>query len=274
MLDGGPGDDVLQMSADDVWSSAFVCYNAGSPGHPGTGQIVPIVGMNRLFDVFIGGDGSDTLLGTSGDDVIALDDLYSPFPQALGPRIAGVEVIRTGDGNDIVDLTSFDFDYGDVTLDGGNGNDTLWASSGNDVLIGGQGNDSLVGGAGNDTYLFNRGDGQDTIIDHDTTPGNRDTVAFGSDLVPSDFVLSRQANDLTIAIHGSSDQVTVQNWYGGSDNQTEVFQAENGQQLLNTQVDQLIQAMATFSAQTGLTWDQGIDQRPQDVQTILAANWH
>ncbi|MGH7304426.1 MAG: hypothetical protein ACRELZ_14110 [Candidatus Rokuibacteriota bacterium] len=41
----------------------------------------------------------------------------------------------------------------------------------------------------------------------------------------------------------------------------------------NTQVAQLIQAMATFTAQTGLTWDQAIDQQPQDVQNILAASW-
>jgi len=51
-------------------------------------------------------------------------------------------------------------------------------------------------------------------------------------------------------------------------------QAANGQHLLNAQVNQLIQAMASFSQQTGLTWDQGIDQRPQQVQTILAASWH
>jgi len=55
--------------------------------------------------------------------------------------------------------------------------------------------------------------------------------------------------------------------------QTEIIQAANGQQLLNTQVAQLIQAMATFSAQTWLTWDQAIDQQPQDVQNILAASW-
>jgi hypothetical protein len=40
------------------------------------------------------------------------------------------------------------------------------------------------------------------------------------------------------------------------------------------QVDQLIQAMATYSASSGLTWDQAVDQRPNDVQVILAANWH
>ena len=68
--------------------------------------------------------------------------------------------------------------------------------------------------------------------------------------------------------------MTIQNWYTGTAAQTEIVQAADGQQLLNSQVAQLIQAMATFSAQTGLTWDQGIDQQPQDVQTILAASWH
>ena len=56
-------------------------------------------------------------------------------------------------------------------------------------------------------------------------------------------------------------------------NQIETIQAGNGQTLLSTQVDQLIQAMAGFTQQTGLTWDQGIDQQPQEVQAVLAASW-
>ena len=91
---------------------------------------------------------------------------------------------------------------------------------------------------------------------------------------PLDLVLSRQANDLRLAIHGSTDYVTVQNWYSAPTTaQVETIQASNGQTLLSTQVDQLIQAMAGFTAQTGLTWDQAIDQRAQEVQTVLAASW-
>ena len=41
----------------------------------------------------------------------------------------------------------------------------------------------------------------------------------------------------------------------------------------NAQVDQLIQAMATFTQQTGFSWDQAIDQPPQNMQTVLAASW-
>jgi hypothetical protein len=31
--------------------------------------------------------------------------------------------------------------------------------------------------------------------------------------------------------------------------------------------------MASFSQQTGLTWDQGIDQQAQQVQAVLGASW-
>jgi hypothetical protein len=74
-------------------------------------------------------------------------------------------------------------------------------------------------------------------------------------------------------LHGTSDQVIISNWYGGANNQVETIQAGNLQTLLSTQVDQLIQAMAGFTAQTGLTWDQAIDQQPQQVQAVLAASW-
>jgi hypothetical protein len=121
--------------------------------------------------------------------------------------------------------------------------------------------------------LVNRGDGRDTISENDSTGGNSDTLLYGATINPLDLVLSRQANDLRLTIHGSSDQITVQNWYANPTTaQVETIQAGNDT-LLNTQVDQLIQAMATFTQQTGLTWDQAIDQRPAQVESILAASW-
>ena len=73
--------------------------------------------------------------------------------------------------------------------------------------------DSLAGGLGNDTYQVNRGDGQDTISENDSTIGNSDTLLYGATINPLDLVLSRQVNDLRIAVHGGTDRVTIQNWY-------------------------------------------------------------
>jgi hypothetical protein len=99
-------------------------------------------------------------------------------------------------------------------------------------------------------------------------------MLFDAGIIPLDLVISRQANDLRLSIHGSTDSVTVQNWYTSSSNRTETIQAGNGQALLSIQVDQLIQAMAQFSASNnGMTWDQGIAQKPEEVQTVLATSW-
>jgi hypothetical protein len=148
--------------------------------------------------------------------------------------------------------------------------------SGNSVanrLVGSSGNNLLNGGAGNDTYLYNRGGGKDTVVDHDATVGNSDTIQFGAGITPLDLMLTRSVNDLKLALHDSTDQVTIQNWYQGADNHVETIQAGDGRQLVNTKVDQLIQAMATLSVSSGLTWGQAIDQRPVEVQAILAASW-
>jgi hypothetical protein len=135
------------------------------------------------------------------------------------------------------------------------------------------GNDALNGGAGNDTYLFGRGGGKDTINDSDPTAGNSDTVAFAAGLTPLDLIFSRNVNHLRLALYGSTDQVEIQRWYNGASAQVEVLQAGDGSRLLNAQVDQLIQAMASYSAGSGLTWEQAIAQHPEDVQAILAAHW-
>jgi Ca2+-binding RTX toxin-like protein len=165
------------------------------------------------------------------------------------------------------------------TLIGNAGNDTLIGGDGNDQLNGGVGTDTLRGGLGNDTYLVNRGDGRDTISDNDSTGGNSDTLLYGATINPLDLVLSRQVNDLRIALHGTTERVTIQNWYANPTTaQVETIQAGNGDTLLNTQVQGLIDAMAGFTTTTGLSWDAasggaGDPGQQAQFQGIIAANW-
>ncbi len=57
------------------------------------------------------------------------------------------------------------------------GTDNLIGGEGNDILCGGEGNDALSGGYGNDSYLFNTGDGEDTIHDNYTyADGGEDRI--------------------------------------------------------------------------------------------------
>ncbi|HMS82056.1 MAG TPA: calcium-binding protein [Nitrospira sp.] len=218
---------------------------------------------NSASNIVIGNSGSNTLLGASGADIVSGG--------------AGNDTILGGSGNDTLSgedgVDVIDGGAGDDQVFGGMGNDRLIGGSGADQVTGGTGNDTVIGGAGNDQYHFSRGDGQDSIFDSDPFSGNQDRAVFGATINPLDLVISRQVNDLRLAIHGAADQVTVRDWYLSTNNRIETIQAGNGQTLLSTQVNQLIQAMAAFTQQSGLTWDQAIDQRPQDVQAVLVASW-
>ena len=162
LLDGGAGNDTLYYHADAKWPAGWGALNVGSVGVDGTNQFVSIKNYNRSYDVFHGGEGFDVLVMGSGNDALFLDDAYSPRPEGTsGPRISGIELIDAGAGNDVIDLTSDLYDYGDVTILGGEGNDVLWSSAGNDRLYGEQGNDNLFGGAGDD--LLDGGQGNDTL---------------------------------------------------------------------------------------------------------------
>ncbi len=275
----GGGTDTVQSSV--AWTLSLNVENlilTGTANINGTGSsannvLVGNSGNNTLDsgsgnDTVGGGDGNDSLLGGSGNDTL-LGGLGTDTLNAG----SGNDFLNGGDGTDTLDGGS-----GDDQLLGGAGNDTLTGGSGADQFAGGTGNETLTGGSGNDLYNFSRGDGQDTIIDSDPFPGNQDRALFGATINPLDLVISRQANDLRLAIHGSSDQITVQNWYVGTNNRIETLQAGNGQTLLSTQVDQLIQAMAGFTTTTGLSWDAAIAgggtvQQQAQFQGILAASW-
>ncbi len=157
-------------------------------------------------------------------------------------------------------------------LTGNNGNNSLTGNAGNDTLDGGLGTDTINGGTGNDIYLFNRTYGLDTLIDNDSTVGNTDIAQIGDTRL--NMVFNQSGNNLLIKLHGTTDQLTIQNWYSGSANQVEQIKSNDNSTLLNTQVANLIQAMAQFSANNGgITWDQAIDQNPSQVQAVLSAYW-
>jgi trimeric autotransporter adhesin len=132
-----PTSDTLQFTAD-------ACWPAGSVSPSG----VCIEGLKQTYGVYDGGAGVDTLVGTEDGDAILLEDEASPRPPGTsGPRIISVEIIDAAGGDDVVDLSSTLYTYGDVTVQGGAGSDTLIGGAGHNTLLGGEGCDTLTGGA-------------------------------------------------------------------------------------------------------------------------------
>ncbi|MGX1902700.1 calcium-binding protein, partial [Thermolongibacillus altinsuensis] len=191
-------------------------------------------GLHGEADVLYGEDGADSIYGATGNDT-----LYG------------------GTGNDSL--------YGEA------GDDQLYGGDGDDILIGGVGNDRLQGSYGNDTYVFGRGDGQDVIYDYDYDLNNQDIVNINDDIL--NIIIYNSGNDLVLSLNGSTDSLIIEDWGYGTAYQVDVFKSSDGSQLLNTQVNQLIQAMASYTQDNGITWSQAIEERPDEVTTILAQYW-
>lgn len=217
-LAGGQGDDTLVYNADGTWSSAYTLASLGSA--LSFAASINLGGMVRSRDTFNGDaaddlsvptTGTDTLIMTSGDDVLSISDVISPVSSILSPRVAFMEIIDAGAGNDIVDLSGDSHQSvtiyggdGDDILAGSIGNDTIYGDAGNDRLVGGEGNDTLYGGMGNDTYYYDQGN--DKIIES----GGNDTL----------FINAGTFDDLTLAVSGmdlkiiyGSDTITIQNHF-------------------------------------------------------------
>ncbi|MBM3300985.1 MAG: hypothetical protein FJY85_13645, partial [Deltaproteobacteria bacterium] len=172
-------------------------------------------GTEQIMDILLTGtDADDVMYGFSRADRM----------QGLG----GNDTLSARGGADSLDGgTGQNTLFGEAdndTLRGGDGDDSLFGGPAEDILDGGPGVDTLYGGTitawwnwdnanRNDTFLFGRGAGQDTVIDRDTSGGNIDTIRLADDLTPEDIELGRKGDNLELTINGTTDKLTVQNWF-------------------------------------------------------------
>jgi Ca2+-binding RTX toxin-like protein len=154
---------------------------------------------------------------------------------------------------------------------GGAGNDTLSGLVGADTLTGGQGNDLLNGGKGNDTYRFARGDGQDTLVERDSTWFNSDTLVIGQ-ATRDQIWLTKTGNNLDISIVGTTDKVSIDGWFSASANRVESITVDGGKSLAAGKVSALVNAMAAFQPPAV-----GATSMAPEVQAklskLLASSW-
>jgi Ca2+-binding RTX toxin-like protein len=231
-LYGTSGDDVLTDNAMSHVLFGGVGNDTLTSG-AGNDQLIGDAGLDTY--VYARGDGADTIFADSQDTIqlgagIAKGDILigkldtasntvvlqvkaatgastdsitlagSAWTNGLqltfadGSSLTGADILTVATRVDNLTLTGTT--KADA-LTGKDGNDTLSGLAGNDTLAGGKGNDSLRGGFGADTYVFNRGDGRDTLsVDEATSDSaqyqaNRDVLALGAGIRFDDFKLSR-----------------------------------------------------------------------------------
>lgn len=110
-------------------------------------------------------------------------------------------------------------------------------------------------------------------VKNDATAGNTDVLSFATGIANNQLWFSHTGNDLAISIIGTADKMTVQNWYLGDQYHVEQIKTSDNKVLLDTQVEALVQAMASFTppsmGQSALSASQQTALAP-----VLAANWH
>lgn len=237
-LIGGAGDDLLDGEQDGVggWlegdegSDTYV-FGRGygedwvyqyhvTPGSVDTVRMLPGVAPNDIGFTRVSSDLHVSISGTS-DDLVILgwydSDLYKvdrvQFDNGVAWDAAVLAEMTALLVNNIFGTEQSDYltgTSGNDTIQGLAGSDTLIADAGDDILNGGTGNDSLNGGAGSDIYVFQRGDGRDSVEDYDPTPGSFDTVRFGAGIAPSDIAITRDPyGNLYLAIGEGPDRIRI-----------------------------------------------------------------
>ncbi|WNM62097.1 calcium-binding protein [Candidatus Nitrospira neomarina] len=122
-----------------------------------------------------------------------------------------------------------------------NGDDTIYGFFTADILDGGAGNDRLEGGVGGDTYLFDRGSGNDVVLDDNTNifSTDPDTIQFGGTLNPNDLLVTRVGNDLRLEIQDTGESLTVKDQFYSSYRLIERFVFSDGQVVTAQTMEQI-----------------------------------
>ncbi len=205
-----------------------------------------------VVDIFLGGQGNDSYWIDWSNNDITIENtdegidtvLTNTITYTLGANVENLILLGIYNGN------SF-------TAYNGTGNELDNMLIGNyvaNILVGATGHDTLTGGEGNDVYVYNRGDGQDSIDDLDWVGGS-DSLLFGAGITDTDVLAFKSGNDLFFKVQDSNDQIGFINYYAA-----------------NTTVDGEVfdHKINSVEFANGVIWDQNMIQSVID----LAGNNH
>ena len=222
---GGIGNDIItgvrSTIYGDVGDDVLTAYlSGGAYGGDGNDRIYLRGGNEQNISIY--GDG-----GNGNDYIEAYGNYAILYGQAGNDTLisySNVGSIAGGDGDDLL------ISYGGSTMDGGKGNDALYSY------------DTTHNGV----YTFWAGDGRDTVYD---AGGSADIMTF-TQTNYDQLWFRRVGNNLVIDRIGTTDSFTVQSWYADNGaHQVETIRASGSKfmTIANSQVDLLVQAMASFA---------------------------
>jgi hypothetical protein len=184
------------INVNDLAGAGVAQLSLGLESAPGSGS-----GDGQPDGVTLGaGAGNDTLAVTGSGAAASVSGL-AVATSVVGNEAVDELVVRALGGADAVNASGFTGTLGRLTLDGGDAVDALTGSAGADVVIGGPGNDNALLGGGNDDFVWNAGDGTDTV---EGQGGSSDRLLLFGSAANDDFQVFPNATRLGAVVNGVS----------------------------------------------------------------------
>jgi hypothetical protein len=291
---GTTGGDSISVPSDGVTVDA---------GHGDDYLSISGNGSDRI--VFAKGDGHDTLSnpgsGYNRNDTLDLTDItasevqFSRSGDALLLSVPSTGDAITvnyqfwGDGSQIQGVTNIKFaddttwnrsEISDAvstfTWTGSSTNSTLTGNDyGSNIFQFGDGSEVANGGARSNVFQVSASSDQ-AEINLSASAASRNELDFVGGITNDELWFVQSGDDLKIDLLGTSTEVSVANWFASGSHPLQEISA--GGLKVDSQISQLVQAMATYSA-----GNPGFDPTvssvhtiPNDngLQTAVAAAWH
>ncbi len=107
----------------------------------------------------------------------------------------------------------------------------------------------MIGGGGSDIYQISANDTSDTITNGVSSSNSAaGQIDYLGSVTNQNLWFIHSGNNLIVDVLGTTNQVTVNNWYTSGDTYAQVAEVEAGNLKLGTQLATLVQAMATYSS--------------------------
>ncbi|MBV5348088.1 hypothetical protein JZU61_00190, partial [bacterium] len=151
-------------------------------------------------------------------------------------------------------------------------NDVIFGLDGADTIGGGKGDDALYGRSGNDTYLFNRGDGKDTVFDayYYGDAGN-DTLKLGSDIDKNSVVFLMSGGNLIVDT-GNGDTVTIQS-QTSANNRIETIVSNDAAYMTYIDIERVIQDAQIYADENGIALTADNIRANSGLMNIMSSLW-
>lgn len=238
-LSGGQGKDtIIGSSGDDfIDGGEGVDYLAGKNGDDA------YVIDSRLDIIYeLEGEGNDTVIS-----FVDIDIVTSPYLNIENIILAGSA--NTAHGSNVGNL-----------IFGNSGNNQLFGLDGNDTIQGGEGNDYIGLGEGDNFYIYNVGDGVDTISDYHSQTG------FNTLLINVEFdnvTISRGEDGLSIRINEDGGEIRLNDFASISQ-----FQFANGLSMSRAELQQRLEQVSGLNDDVYGTYEDDYIDAGQGADTV------